>query len=171
MKRSLTILLVALLGLPVFAQEMGPPKALDDDFFNWMVGEWEGWSEGPMGKTTDWLKYELGLDGQFLFMQATSEAPGMAYRGMGAVTLNPETGEIVGNWIDNFRGMYQGVGKRDGNKLIIEWDGKMGKSTRTTEKLGDNKFRVVAKSVGPDGSTMESKAEFTRKKESDKKTE
>ncbi|MCG8604639.1 DUF1579 domain-containing protein [bacterium] len=171
MKRSISFLLVVLLGLPVMAQEMVPPKALDDDFLKWMIGDWEGWTEGPMGKTKDWLKYELGLDGQFLLLQATSEGAAMSYRGMGAVTLNPETGEIVGNWVDNFRGMYHGVGKREGNKLVIQWEGKTGKSTRTTEKIGENKFRVVAKSVGPDGSTMESKGTFTRKKISDKKTE
>ena len=133
-----------------------------------MVGEWEGWADSPMGKSKDWLKYELGLDGQFLFIQTRSESPAGMYKGMGAITLNPQSGNVVGHWIDNFRGRYEGAGKRDGDKLVMEWDGTMGKSTRITERISKDKFRVMVKQAGPDGKMMEFSGEYTRKASSKK---
>lgn len=118
-------------SLPTFAQEakktmpaeampMDPPKPLADDLFTWMVGEWEGWTTSPAGKSQDWQKIEWGLDNQFLMthysakqtevnqeaMKAWAEANkmskedmdkmmAMAYKGMGPMTINPQTGEII----------------------------------------------------------------------------
>lgn len=188
-----------LFALPVLAQEkekpkeaapaMTPPKALDDEFCAWMVGEWDGSSTSPMGKTKDWQKVEWGLDKQFLMTQVTSqtaemtdeqkkkvmEAYGMSkedvekmlkmtYKGMGPLTLNPATGEFVGYWFDNWRGIYKGSGKREGNKATIKWEGPMGSEVRTTEKVGDDKMTVTFTSTDPKGNVNEGKSEFTRKK-------
>jgi hypothetical protein len=80
MRKTLTLSLVftACLTLAAFAQEekkmtqegmpsMTMPKPLtNDDFCKWMVGEWEGWTTSPTGKSQDWQKIEWGLDNQFL---------------------------------------------------------------------------------------------------------
>jgi hypothetical protein len=166
--------LVLCLALPVLAQEkettkvdkpeMAPPQPLDKDWAIWMVGEWEGHSESPMGKAVEWEKVELGLNGQFLFMQATSKAEGMDYEGIGVLTVDPKTGEYVGYWVDNFRGMYQGKGKLEGDKLMMMWKGTQGKSKRITQKVDDNKYIVKVKAESPDGKKMEAKTVMTRKK-------
>ena len=85
------------------------------------------------------------------------------YEGGGAFTLNQEGG-IVAIWIDSFRDMSKGKGKREGNVMTMHWEGKMGKGKRTTEKVSDEKFKATSKWEMPDGTTMESTAEFTRVK-------
>ena len=66
--RKLSILLLALLmciSLPLLAQEQekpgtppAPPKPLGEEW-DWMVGEWEGYTESPMGKAKEWEKVEF----------------------------------------------------------------------------------------------------------------
>lgn len=142
---------------------MMPPPGLSDEWTKWMVGEWEGTSMSPMGTSKDWVKCELGLDGQFVMMQATGTMEdGTTYKGMGAQTLTP-TGEIVGYWIDNWRGMYEGKGKVEGDKFTMVWEGQMGKAERTIVKVGDDKLTIAEKFTMPDGNMMESSGEMSRK--------
>lgn len=162
MKMTLTLLLSLCLLTPLRAQNMEPPAPLADEMMSWLVGEWEGTFEGPMGTSEEWIKYSFGLDKQFLFIEATSAAGEMNYHGMGAITVDAQ-GEVVGDWIDNMRGRYEGAGAKEGNIVTMEWDGTMGKSTRITEKLDDNKFKVTVKMPGPDGTMGEYTGEFTRK--------
>jgi len=167
--------------------EMTPPKPLSSDWYNWMVGEWEGTSESQMGKTKDWIKFEWGLDKQFVVMHYKGETvePNkemmkgmqeqmkmsdedmkkmmeMPYKGMGVVTQDPKTGESMGYWFDNWRSVSKGKGKMEGaNKMTMVWEGAMGTETRTTEKVGDNKMVVTFKSSGPMGE-FQGKTELTR---------
>jgi hypothetical protein len=201
MKKSLLLVVTVLVlfSLPLLAQEqekpkeaapsMAPPSALADDMCAWMIGEWEGWTESPMGKAKEWDKFEWGLDNQFVIMHATSKTTEMSeeqkkkvmeaysmskedvekmiemtYKGMGTMTINPATGEYIGYWFDNWRGVYRGAGTRDGNKVSVTWEGPMGKETRTTEKVDENKMVISIKSTDPTGTVMEAKTELTRMK-------
>lgn len=171
---SFVLVLAICVALPLLAQDqetkksesemasMMPPPALNDEFMTWMVGEWQGTTESPMGKSTDWQKCSLGLDGQFLLIEYKSTWDGGGYAGMGALTLT-QTGDVAGYWIDNMRTMSKGMGKREGNVATMEWESQMGKMTRVMEKVSDDKFTVAVKWPGPDGSMMESKSEMTRK--------
>ena len=201
MKRNLMLVAAVLgvLSLPVLAQEqekpkeaapsMAPPSALADDMCAWMIGEWEGWTESPMGKAKEWDKFEWGRDNQFVIMHATSKTTEMSeeqkakvmeaysmskddvekmiqmtYKGMGPLTMNPATGEYMGYWFDNWRGVYKGTGKREGNKVSVTWEGPMGKETRTTEKVDDNTMVIFIQSTDPMGNVTEAKTELTRMK-------
>jgi hypothetical protein len=171
------------------APAMVPPQPLSDDFSDWMIGEWEGTTTSIMGTSKDWQKVEWGLDKQFLMTNYTSKTLGMTeeqkkkaaemwgmslediekmtqmtYKGMGPMTMNPATGEYVGYWFDNWRGVYTGKGRREGNKVAITWEGPMGTEVRTTEKVSDDKMVVTFKSTDPKGNVMEGKTELTRKK-------
>ena len=145
------------------AQMPAPPPPLDDDFMKWMVGEWKGFSESEMGKSEDWMKCEMGFGGQFMTIEYKSEGPMGAYTGGGAFTLNQEDG-IEAVWIDSFRDISSGKGKRDGDVMTMHWDGKRGKATRITEKVSDDKLNVTNKWEMSNGMVMESKSEFTRVK-------
>ena len=201
MKRIGFVFLTAfvLLALPLLGQEkekakeaapsMTPPKALTDDLCTWMIGEWEGWTQSPMGKSKDWQKVDWGLDKQFVMTNYTSKTSEMTaeqkkkamedygmsaedvekmikmtYKGMGPLTVNPTSGEYIGYWFDNWRGVYKGTGKREGNKITINWEGPMGTEVRTTEKVSDDQMVVTFKSTDPKGHAMEGKTELTRKK-------
>jgi hypothetical protein len=186
MKKLLVIVTVlvfaASMVMPLMAQEgrkktappppqeqPGPPKPLDNAMMKFLVGEWEGSMESPMGPSSEVLRYWMGLDGQFLFMEGGSKVGNMKYSGIGAMTINPKSGDTVGYWIDNFRGMYQGVGKTEAGKNAMEWSGTMGRSLRILEKVSDDKFTVTVKMDGPDGREQTFKGEMTRKKTEKKK--
>ncbi len=160
----ITIVLVSFLVAPLAAQAPTPPKPLDVPFMKWMIGEWEGSMDGPRGKTQDSMAFRMGLNGQFMMMEAESVSQMGKYKGVGAVTVDPKTGHHVAYWIDNFRGRYEGKGKQEGNKSIMEWTGTMGKSTRITEKVSADKMKVTVKRPGPDGKMATFIGEFTRKK-------
>jgi hypothetical protein len=174
MKKLCLLFVFLCLTLPLLAQDqetkpsesemasMTPPPGLDDEFIKWMVGEWQGTTESPMGKSTDLQKCWFGLDGQFLMMDFTSEWGGSNYRGLGAITLT-QNGEVQGYWIDNMRTMSKGKGKLEGNVVTMEWESQMGKMTRVMEKVSDDKFTVAVKWPGPDGNMVEAHSEMTRK--------
>jgi hypothetical protein len=202
MKKTAVLLLVILfcLALPLFAQEkkemakeaapsMTPPKALEDDLFTWMVGEWEGWDSSPMGKSQVWQKIEMDLDNQFVMIHYTGKTTemtpeqmkmaaaaygmpedqaksliGTVYKGKGPMTINPQSGEIVAYWFDSMRGIYTGKGKRDGNKYSVNWEGPMGSSVMVVEKTSDDKMVMTFDQKDPAGNVMHSQADFTRKK-------
>ncbi len=82
---------------------------------------------------------------------------------MGALTVDPKTGELIGYWIDNMRGFYIGKGKIGENQYTMTWDGPMGKSTRITEKINDDEFKITIKTTGPDGKPMEATTSLKRK--------
>ena len=179
-------LLVVLLGLlvcvamPLMAQddkpmakkdaemEMGPPPALDNDYMNWMVGQWEGVGESPMGKSEIKMSCQMGLGGQFMMTEYNSKSEMGDFSGVGAMTLSQE-GDVKGFWIDSMRTMAQGKGTRDGNKVTVVWEGGMGKMTRTTEMVSEDKMVVTSVYETPQGN-VEGKEELTRVKMSDKKS-
>lgn len=145
-------------------EQYTPPKPLDNAMMKYLVGEWEGSMESPMGTSAEFLRYWIGLDGQFLFMEGASKAGNMKYSGIGAMTISPNTGNVMGYWIDNFRGMYHGDGKIEGNKCAMEWTGTMGRSKRIIEKIDENKLSITVIMDGPDGREQSLKGEMTRKK-------
>lgn len=146
----MSLALVLALSLPMMAQEkemgkaeqadtMKPPPPLEDDWANWLVGEWQGTSKSMMGEAKETQSYEIGLGGQFLMLHVISEMGPQKFEGRGALTRNME-GELVGFWIDSFRSMSQGKGTRDGNKQTFLWTtpGQPGSYTRTMEKVDND---------------------------------
>ncbi len=190
MRKILVVIVVTVILaiMPVLAQEEAanmPPKPLSDPFTEWTVGEWEGTSTSPMGTSHDQVKVEWGLDKQFTVMHYTSQSTevnqdalkamnmspeqieamkDMEYKGMGLSTLDPKTGKTVSYWFDNWRGMYHGEGTLEGNVLTTKWEGPMGTSTRTMEKVSEDKMVMTMKETGPDGKSIEGKTELTRVK-------
>lgn len=141
------------------SQELAP---INDKLLIWMVGEWEGWFDGPLGKTKEWSSCKLVLDDQFLFVNSRSERPGMTHKGLAYLTVEPKSHEILGFWYDNFRAISQGKGRRENDKLYMKWSGAIGDSIRVTEKIDDNKFIITVKIIAPDGNIKVYKGEMTR---------
>lgn len=150
--------------------QMQMPQPLNDEFMSWLVGEWEGTSESEHGQAKEWEKIEMGLDGQFLFHHAKSDMGEMSYQGRGVTTLDPETGKIMGFWIDNFRGMYKGEGTREGDKVTMTWKGNQGTYTNTIQKMGPDKYTSKYTFTDPAGNSHSGSAEMSRvEKMTDKK--
>ena len=171
------------------ANSGAPPKPLNDAMLTWMVGEWSGTTTSNMGTSDEWQKVDMSLDKQFVTINLTSQLTkvdaqflkaqaaqmkmseqdvdkmmkGSAYKGMGLMTLDPKTGGCIGYWFDNWRGMYTGTGKVEGNKITMNWNGTMGAEVRTIEK--DDKGNMVETfKQTMNGSTIEGKTVRVRKK-------
>ncbi|GAB4376930.1 MAG: hypothetical protein Kow0042_23850 [Calditrichia bacterium] len=193
-----TAILIALLCAGLWAQESeqkemeiptAPPQPLNDEWSNWLVGEWKGISQSNMGKSEEWMKIEKGLDGQFLIMHYKSKvieanpeamkkmqeqmkmsAEDMEkmmqseYRGMGLSTINPMTGEMVGYWFDNYRDVSKGTGKMEGNKSTAKWKSAFMEMERIVEKIDENKMKVTYSGKDAMGTEFSGTSELSRVK-------
>jgi hypothetical protein len=164
MKKTMVSLafLISFLAVALVGQMPSPPKPLDTPMTKWMLGEWEGYMNSPMGKSQEWMACSMGLNDQFMLIEGSTKTGTMNYHGMGALTVDPKTGDTVGYWIDNFRGMFEGNGKEEGNKVVMEWSGNKGKSTRIMEKVGPDKMKITEEMHGANGKMMTMSGELTR---------
>ena len=170
-------------------------KPLDNDWSNWLVGEWKG-TVGLRGiKSEAWREIELGLNGQFLITKhehkVTNEEiqelkkiahisdedvrqyQSLPFKYIEIWTIDPKNGEVIGYFLDSLRRVAEGKGKLQGNKEIVEWEWfaqgqRAFSSINTTERVSDDKFITTKIYILPDGSTMEGKVEMTRKKTAEK---
>ncbi|MBS4028857.1 MAG: hypothetical protein KGZ58_09480 [Ignavibacteriales bacterium] len=174
---------------PDDANSNAPPKPLDDNIHQWMIGEWTGTSESNMGSAKEWQKCEWACDKQYVLVQYTSQFTklnpdflkmnaeqmkmsveevekmmmGSKYTGLGVLTMDPKSGEYLGQWYDNWRGSYKGRGKLDGKKVMMHWEGTMGPSDRTVG-FEDENTMIWSFKENMSGSAVEGKSTFTRKK-------
>lgn len=174
MKRTVMNLLAVVLmslALPLLAQAP-PPAALQEDLYDWMIGEWEGTTESSMGKTADEMKVDWDLEHQFVdvhYKQKSGEGTAaMVYKGRGMMTVNAQSKEYVGYWFGSFRDISTGKGTRTGNKITMAWEGGTGPETRTIEKVADDKMVMTFKGTGPDGKEMNGTTTLTRKAKKEK---
>jgi hypothetical protein len=187
MKRMMSVVpAIFLIGMafPLLAQ--APPGPLQDDFYNWMVGKWEGTTESAMGKANDEMEIDWDLEHQFLDvryksriaetdpakLEAMAKAAGMtkeqlqaSYKIKVMMTANPETKEYLGYLFDSYRAIATGKGTRDGNKLTMTWEGPMGKETRIIEKVSEDKLVMT---FGQDPQAMKGSTSMTRKAKKEK---
>lgn len=168
-------------------------KPLDDKWFKWLVGEWEGSVESDAGTATLRTKIDFGINGQFLIMEGESAITDLSdeqkqylkdtlhasdehiegyrssiFKSLQIYTIDPKTGQVIGYLFDSMRCVATGIGKREGNKEIIEWTWSVNAQGATSvhiiEKINDNHFTLHHKYILPNGKKMEDIAEFTRKK-------
>jgi hypothetical protein len=206
MKRLPIILLVSIVSISSFAineeketakeseSASFQPKPLDDGWYNWLVGQWEGSVESDVGIGKIRTKIEFGLNGQFLIMKSEAEiteitdeqrqylretlhasdeyiekSQNSIFNELQIHTIDPMTGEVVGYLFDGLRCIAEGRATRQGNKQIVEWKwsgtAQGATSVRIIEKINDNKIILNHKYTLPDGNKMEDKAEMTRKRE------
>ena len=201
MKRAIIVmfaLLAVLTTLLLIAQERESPvegvtsrtiiNPAEDGMWQWMIGNWSGWSESPLGKTQDWIKCEWDLNQQFLLTHIKSQmtepnrevlqrmaekhnttadeiikmilAP---YSGKGYSTID-QNGEINCYWFDSLRRVYNGSEIRNGNvvKMICREVGGNIVIERTFEKRGENKLTGTFKNTLPDGQVIEGRFEAIR---------
>ena len=128
-----------------------PPKALNDDWSKWLVGEWQGTAKSDFGGHKDWvtgkcrLNIQLDLNGQFLVRKGQAQITSLSdeyikqlkethqsdsdiekirnstFESMEIYTIDTKTGEIVGYLFDSLGCIAKGTGKREGNKEIMNW--------------------------------------------------
>jgi len=91
------------------------------------------------------------------------------YKGRGALTMHPQTKAFMGFWADNFRGMYTGSGKREGDKLMMTWEGYQGTYKQELTRTGDDSYTYTFSFTDPAGNVSGGKGEMTRVKETSKK--
>ena len=85
------------------------------------------------------------------------------------MTINPMTGEFIANWYTNLREMYKATGKREGNKVTLNYEGTFGSGSFTIEKVNEEKMVMVSSAKPPSGEMIEGRSELTRKNMTGKK--
>jgi len=206
MKRLSILLLVVMVSLSSYATNQEKetakesesasfqPKPLDDGWYNWLVGQWEGSVESDVGTGKTRTKIEFGLNGQFLIMKSEAEiteitdkqrqylketlhasdeyiekSQSSIFEELQIHTIDPMTGEVVGYLFDGLRCTADGRARRQGNEEIIEWKWSGAAQGATSvciiEKINDNKIMLNHKYTLPDGNKMVAKTEMARKKE------
>ncbi len=137
-----------------------------------------------MGKANDEMEVDWDLGHQFLnihykseiaetdpakleemakAMGMTKEQIQMPYKGVGYMTVNPQTKEYVGYWFGSFRDISVGKGTREGNKITMTWEGPMGSEMRTFEKAGEDKLVMNFEGKDPQGNPMKGTTTLMRK--------
>jgi hypothetical protein len=187
MKRKMAVALavfaIGVAPLSLLAQ-MAPPGPLEDDLYNWMAGKWEGATESSMGKFTDEMEVDWDLGHQFVnihYKSKTAEtdpakleemakAMGMTkeqmqtpYKGVGYLTIDPQTKEYIGYWFGSMRDVSVGKGTREGNKITMTWEGPMGSEMRTFEKAGEDKLVMAFEGKDPQGNVIKGTTTMMRK--------
>lgn len=161
MKIFFLYVLTVMIALPLLI--MGQqPEPINDDLLQSLTGEWEGWWERHDGKHKTWQKRTVSLDGQFYIVETELGFPN-PYKGMGAWTKDPNTGEWIGDWFDNYRQHHTGRGVREGNKLIMVWS-TWGGHTRIIELINEDKFVMTILRPVHDGDSRKEVGTYTRKK-------
>jgi len=166
MKKILFLVLI-LPSVTAFAQT--PAAPIQDAMWESLVGKWEGWSESPMGKSTDEVEFEWELQKQFFKTKVEVKNSDTAYKIVGYSTMDPKTGKITGHWFDTARIVYTSSETRNGNKVTIRIEGGPGPVERTYEKVGNDKLVGTFKATTADGKTVEGRSELTRKVKAAKK--
>ena len=164
---SMFSILFLLITVPLLAQDdqgmsMTPSPPLNDDFYNWMIGEWQGTTTSPNGVSQDYMKCEMEVGGQFLVSTyKAAQGAKLLMSGLAIATLDKD-GNEVGYWIDSWRTMSMGQGNRQGNISVMKWSMSGGEYIRTTEKVDQNTMKVTGVMTMPDGKEMKSETVLKR---------
>lgn len=153
-----------------------------DEFFNWMIGEWEGKSTSFFGKTEEWHKIEWGSDSrsivihnaakvreidsywkQYMPKEAVDKTMNTIHKSNTTITMGQNFGEFAVVWSDSMN-TFKGFGKRTGNTATIRLEGQLGMATHIIERVSHDKMVMTIKSKDPTGNDFEGRGEFTRKK-------
>ena len=187
MKRKIAVALavfaIGVTPLSLLAQ-MAPPGPLEDDLYNWMAGKWEGTTESFMGKANDEMEVDWDLEHQFLNihyknkiaetdpakLEEMAKAMGMTkeqmqtpYKGVGYMTISPQTKEYICHWFGSMRDISVGKGTREGNKITMTFEGPQGSEMRTFEKAGEDKLVMSFGGKDPQGNVVKGTTTMMRK--------
>lgn len=161
------------------------PQPIADDWSRWITGSWEGSGQSDSGKGAGAARFELALSGQFLICRGEAKITELdpdylkkhmhasdeeierfrrsGYQSLEVYTIDQETSEVLGFLFDNLRCIAKGRGTREGYREVVQWEWQNGqRSTRITERVSDDRMRVIERTGNPDGSIMEDQGEFVR---------
>lgn len=139
-----------------FSQEFAPPKPLQNEFFDALVGNvtTEVTRNGKIMTSTFSVNWDLNH--QFLIINLTSvnkNNPDEKYQGMGIWGIE-NSGTVNANWFDIFGAdnITKSTGKITGNKLVLNENGKYKSGTATFEIINNSlRFESKGSYNTPDG--------------------
>lgn len=151
-KSALFTWAMAVLLRPTLAQQLPPP--LDDDFLNFLVGDWNGTSTPPGQDRPvhDRSTIGWGLNHQFLIFREVMPAIGPPqYELHGYMTYDRAAKKYRSFWFDVSGAIHQLEGERQGEQ--IRWEGwtALGKSICFYTREGPHHFRISMQVQSRDG--------------------
>lgn len=129
------------------------------DWTQWLVGAWEGTMKSDDGQTKKYKQtFEYTLENRWILtrLEITGEK-GTEYKGMGLFLYIPETGEAVAHWAGLFGDYNEGNGKREGDKLIWNFNRLGRRYHRVFEKINQDEYHASNTILYPDGKIVRTK--------------
>jgi hypothetical protein len=161
-------ILLSFLSLKSFAQEMGPPKPVENKVYDAMCGEWTGESEMMGNKMKNEVKTYWDLNHQFIFMELTStgiDNPSITYRGLGIYGVDKNNKAVLW-WFDDWgaEGVATGTGTFEENKLSTSSSNPMYKENRIFEIKGEEILMTADMTMNMGGQEINMKETITFKR-------
>lgn len=141
------------------------------DWTEWLVGDWEGTSEGRFGVTPMKQSFRYTEDGQYIRTDLVFGEGEDAFRGFGIFQYFAEKDSAFGNFFDANGVTNDGWAKRFGNKMVWHIDARRrgGRTTtRIRERLSDDEYVVHNYSSAIDGAQHESVERMRRVQSADR---
>lgn len=135
---------------PALAQELPPP--LDDDFLNFLAGDWNGSSTYEGKPVYDRATIGWGLNHQFLiFREVIPRAGPPQFEIHGYITYDRVAQKYRSYWFEASGAVYQFEGQRYGEQLRWEGMTALGKSICIYTRETPDRFRISLQVLGKDG--------------------
>ena len=158
-KLSFALIFIALfISGSAFSQGMVPPKPIESEILNSMVGTWVSEPYDMMGmKMTDEVTQSMILNGQFFEVRVKSKGEnGFDYEGLVIMTPNAD-GTMTGTGYDIFgkNGITTYTGTSEGKSVYLTGKSSWGSETRNITMDGNIMTQnVIFNMKGPDGKDM-----------------
>lgn len=136
------ILVVCFYISKLSAQDMQPPKPVDNKVYDAMVGVWTGENNMMGMKMNETVTVKWGLNHQYVmfdYKAVSKDNPAMSYNGLGIYGVDAN-GNALGWWFDDWgaSAMATGTGTFSENKLEMNSSNAMFKENRVFEVKGSD---------------------------------
>lgn len=160
MKATAALLALAgLFSIQALAQD-GPLRQFD--WTQWLVGEWEGTTEGPQGVRPFKQSFRLSDDGHYVLTEVQFGEGKTAFRGFGVFQYFPAADSAYGNFFGMDGITNDGWAKRFDDRMVWHLQRGSRTTTRIRERLGDDAYVVHNYSVRADGTMYQTTERLKR---------
>jgi hypothetical protein len=140
------------------AQSSAAKDLSNYDWTKWLVGTWKGTCTYDNGEVKKYKQsFDYTLERRWILAKLEIGENGEEYKGMGLFFYNPETGESVAHWAGLFGDYNEGRGKREGDKIIWNFDRLGRRYHRVFQKINQDEYHAVNTILYPDGRIVKSK--------------
>lgn len=163
--QKLTSFFYLILGCAALHAQNGSADLSNYDWTRWLVGTWEGICEYDDGQIKKYKHtFEYTLERRWILAKLEIGENGAEYKGTGLFWYDPKTGEAVAHWAGILGDSNEGRGKREGDKIIWNFNRLGRRYHRVFEKINEDEYHAMNTILYPDGRVVRTKETMKRVK-------